>query len=133
LGRPGFGVDLFIAHVSKSPRAGRAIGVARGWVDLFGFEHPDVNTCLLAAGTPYFPDLRWPAERLILEVDSGWHDGRVAQQLDAERQADLEAAGERVLRTTAEQAILAPRQLARRLSAAGAPYADAKPRPELPL
>jgi len=92
-----------------------------------GFEHPVVNTRLSVAGMRYFPDLRWPAQRLILEVDSEWHDGRVAQQLDAERQADLEAAGERVLRTAAEQAILAPRRLVRRLSAAGAPYTDAQP------
>jgi hypothetical protein len=92
-----------------------------------GFEHPVVNTRLPVAGTRYFPDLRWPAQRLILEVDSRWHDGHVAQQLDAERQADLEAAGERVLRTTAEQAILAPRRLVRSLRAAGAPYTDAQP------
>jgi predicted transcriptional regulator of viral defense system len=92
-----------------------------------GFEHPAVNTRLPVAGTPYVPDLRWPAQRLILEVDSRWHDGHVAQQLDADRQADLEAAGERVLRTTAEQAILAPRGLVHRLAAAGAPYTDAQP------
>jgi len=46
---------------------------------------------------------------------------------DGLRQADLEAAGERVLRTTPEQAILDPRQLIRRLTAAGAPYTDPQP------
>ena len=44
----------------------------------------------------------------------------------AARQAELEAAGERVLRTTAEQAIREPRQLIGRLHAAGAPYTDAQ-------
>ncbi len=69
-----------------------------------GIGPPAVNAPLVVNGTPYRPDMRWPAARLILEVDSRWHDGRLAQELDADRQADLEAAGERVLRTTAEQA-----------------------------
>jgi very-short-patch-repair endonuclease len=85
-----------------------------------GFEHPDVNRQL----GEVHPDLRWPAQRLILEVDSVWHDGRLAQELDAARQADLEAAGERVLRTTLQQAIQRPDQLVARLRAAGAPYTD---------
>lgn len=63
----------------------------------------------------------WPAQQLILEVDSVWHDGPVAQELDAVRQAQLEAAGERVLRTTREQAVRQPHQLIRRLVIAGAP------------
>ncbi len=89
-----------------------------------GFEHPDVNPTLNVGGKPYRPDLRWPAQRLILEIDSGWHDGRLAQEDDAVRQANLEAVGERVLRTTREQAIRHPRQLIQRLVAAGAPYTE---------
>lgn len=92
-----------------------------------GFEHPVVNQPLAVRGRRYVPDLRWPAASLILEVDSAWHDGPLDHELDAERQADLEAAGERVLRTTLEQAILRPQQLVRRLRAAGAPYTDAQP------
>lgn len=86
-----------------------------------GFAHPAVNEPLRVASRPYTPDLRWPTARLILEIDSAWHDGHIAQDLDAERQADLEAAGERVLRTTREQALGAPQQLVHRLAAAGAP------------
>jgi hypothetical protein len=89
-----------------------------------GIEHPDVNERRVVGATPYHPDLRWAAPRLILEVDSAWHDGPVAQEDDGARQAGLEAAGERVLRTTLEQAILRPRQLVQRLVAAGAPYTD---------
>jgi predicted transcriptional regulator of viral defense system len=89
-----------------------------------GFEHPIVNEKLDVGTTPYRPDMRWPAQRLILEVDSPWHDGRLAHELDATRQAALEAAGERVLRTTLEQALRHPRQLMARLHAAGAPYTD---------
>ncbi len=101
-----------------------------------GLEHPDVNERLVVGATPYLPDMRWAAQRLILEVDSAWHDGRLAHDGDAERQADLEAAGERVLRTTLEQAVLRPQQLIARLVAAGAPragvaagapYTDAQP------
>ena len=90
-----------------------------------GFGHPDVNQRLIVGAatrrTPYFPDLRWPTQRLILEVDSAWHDDPLSRQLDAERQAELEAAGERVLRTTKQQARADPRQLVTRLTAAGAP------------
>lgn len=87
-----------------------------------GFEHPLANARLVVGGRPYHPDLRWPAQRLSLEIDSSpWHDGPLAQHLDAERQADLEAAGERVLRTTREQALRNPEALVARLTAAGAP------------
>jgi very-short-patch-repair endonuclease/predicted transcriptional regulator of viral defense system len=92
-----------------------------------GFAHPDVNRRLPVDHMTYVPDLRWPAQKLILEIDSAWHDGPLAKRLDAERQADLEAAGERVLRTTVEQAILAPHRLVRRLHAAAAPYTDRQP------
>lgn len=92
-----------------------------------GFAHPDVNTRLEVGRESYYPDLRWPAQGLILEIDSAWHDGPLANELDAGRQADLEAAGERVLRTTAEQAIRRPRQLVHRLQAAGAPYTGPQP------
>jgi hypothetical protein len=90
-----------------------------------GFAHPDVNQRLVVGPAtdrmPYYPDMRWPAQQLILEVDSTWHDGPLSQQLDAERQAELEAAGERVLRTTLEQARANPLQLFARLDAAAAP------------
>lgn len=89
-----------------------------------GIEHPVVNARLVVGGMVYYPDLRWPAERLSLEIDSSpWHDGPLSERLDAERQADLEATGERVLRTTCEQARRNPRQLVARLLAAGAPLA----------
>ena len=89
-----------------------------------GLEHPVANARLVVGGVPYYPDLRWPAQRLSLEIDSSpWHDGPLAQELDTDRQAALEAAGERVLRTTRDQARRAPQQLVARLLAAGAPRA----------
>jgi hypothetical protein len=49
--------------------------------------------------------------------------GKLAREDDAERQARLEAAGERVLRVTWWQAIAHPEQTLARLVAAGVPRA----------
>lgn len=93
-----------------------------------GFEHPVVNPRRTVGGVVYRPDLRWPAQRLSLEIDSSpWHDGPLAQAHDAERQAALEATGERVLRTTRDQALANPDMLIARLTAAGAPRARVPP------
>jgi very-short-patch-repair endonuclease len=71
-----------------------------------------------------YPDLRWPEQRLTVECDSKtWHDGKLASEDDAERQARLEADGERVLRVTWQQALKNPEQTVQRLIAAGVPRA----------
>jgi very-short-patch-repair endonuclease len=49
----------------------------------------------------------------------------VARQDDAERQALLEAQGERVLRVTWKQAVSKPNETIARLNAAGAPRSRA--------
>jgi hypothetical protein len=73
----------------------------------------------LGSGTVY-PDLRWSDLRLIVEVDSAeWHDDPLAQVADRNRQAELEAAGERVLRVRKAE-LTRPRFIAR-LRAAGVP------------
>ena len=87
-----------------------------------GFAHPIVNAPRVVGDTTYYPDLRWPSQRLILEIDSSpWHDGPISRELDDARQSALEAAGERVLRTTRERALRDPDALVARLEAAGAP------------
>jgi very-short-patch-repair endonuclease len=87
-----------------------------------GFEPPDVNRPLTIDGRRVIPDLRWPAQRLVVEADSlEWHDNPIARADDAERQAILEASGERVVRVTWDQAISHPRQTIARLNTAGAP------------
>jgi very-short-patch-repair endonuclease len=86
-----------------------------------GLRRPAINERLGAV----FPDLRWPDRRLTVECDSAaWHDGKLAREDDAERQARLEATGERVLRVTWHQAVTRPRQTLARMIAAGAPYTD---------
>ena len=86
-----------------------------------GLEMPDVNVPLEIAGRRIVPDFRWPKRHLVIEADSRtWHDHRIAREDDAERQALLEAHGDRVLRVTWEQALNRRREsLARIRAAAG--------------
>ena len=87
-----------------------------------GLRHPDVNVPIRVGGRRIVPDFRWADQRLVLEADGAqWHDGELAREDDAERQAILEAAGERVLRVRWEQAVCRERQSLARLRAAGAP------------
>ena len=89
-----------------------------------GLAHPEVNQPYLLPGRVVYPDFRWPAQRLIVEADSReWHGDPIAQRDDADRQAQLEAAGERVLRVTYAQATRQPKRTLARLRAAGAPNA----------
>jgi very-short-patch-repair endonuclease len=87
-----------------------------------GFEHPDVNRPLRISGRKVIPDFRWPTQRLVIEADGAeWHDNPIAREDDAERQAILEAHGERVLRITWTQAITRRPETLERIRAAGAP------------
>jgi hypothetical protein len=87
-----------------------------------GLKHPDVNAPLTIDGRRVVPDFRWAEQRLVVEADSAkWHAGELAKEDDAERQALLEAYGERVVRVTWEQAIARRTQTLARLRAAGAP------------
>jgi hypothetical protein len=84
-----------------------------------GLEPPDVNQPLDLDGRRVVPDFRWPAHRTIVEADGGpWHDRELSRREDAERQALLEASGERVIRVTWEQAIARPTQTLTRIRAA---------------
>ena len=58
----------------------------------------------------------------MIEADGAeWHDDRIAREDDVERQAILEAHGERVVRVTWDQAVRKRGQTLARLVAAGAP------------
>lgn len=83
------------------------------------FPKPDVNKPIIVAGVRTIPDFRWPDRRLVVEADSReWHENKFAQEDDADRQARLEAAGERVLRVTWKQAIGRPGQTIARIRSA---------------
>ncbi len=91
-------------------------------IDEGGFARPDVNKWITVDGKPTQPDFRWPEQRLVIEADGGqWHDHPLARKDDAERQARLEAAGERVIRVSWKQAMFSAKQTIARLRAAGAP------------
>jgi very-short-patch-repair endonuclease len=90
-----------------------------------GLAHPRVNEALWQSGRRVVPDFRWPEQHLVVEADgAAWHDNQLAREDDAERQALLEAHGERVLRVTWDQAIARPGQTLARIRAAGAPLAS---------
>ena len=87
-----------------------------------GFQHPDVNQPLNINGRTIIPDFRWPDQHLVIEADGAhWHDDQLTRQDDAEKQAILEAHGERVIRITWAQAITQRAQTLTRIKAAGAP------------
>ena len=84
-----------------------------------GLPRPDVNVAMRLDARRLVPDFRWPDRRLIVEADSRtWHDNKLAREDDAERQALLEAHGERIVRVTWEQAISDRTQTMKRLRAA---------------
>jgi very-short-patch-repair endonuclease len=86
---------------------------------------PGANKALRRSGRRVVPDFRWPEQHLVVEADgAAWHDNQLAREDDAERQALLEAHGERVLRVTWDQAIARPGQTLARIRAAGAPLAS---------
>jgi len=90
-----------------------------------GLARPEVNVPLVLDGRRVIPDFRWPERRLVVEADgAAWHDDQLAREDDAERQALLEAHGERVLRVTWRQTITRPGETLARLRAAGAPPDD---------
>jgi len=96
-----------------------------------GLARPDVNRPLLLARRRVVPDFRGPEQHVVVEADSRtWHDNPIARADDAERQALLEAHGERVLRVTWKQVISRPSETVARIEAARIPgRRAASPRP----
>ncbi len=118
-GRPGASTIRRIVASSPAPTRSVLEDVILDLVGAAGLEHPDVNVPILLDGRRVVPDLRWPARRLVVEADgAAWHEDKLAREDDAERQALLEAHGERVLRITWRQAFGQRRQTIARLRAA---------------
>jgi hypothetical protein len=103
------------ADPTRSPLEDRVLD----FVVRSGLERPLSNPAYRLPGRTVFPDLHWPQHRLIVEVDSvEWHDDPLARRDDAQRQAELEAAGEHVLRVTGAD-MRNPRLVLARLRGAG--------------
>ena len=115
---------LRIVATSTAPTRSELEDVVLDLILAGGLQHPDVNVSLMLDGRRVIPDFRWSRERLVVEADgAAWHDNRIAREDDAERQALLEASGERVVRVTWQQAVGRPAQTVARFRAAGAPSA----------
>jgi len=110
-----------ITGLGTAPTASGNEDVVFDLVVAAGFAEPLVNAPY--PGSSFIPDLWWPEVRLIVEVDSReWHEAPLDQRDDLDRQAWLEANGERVLRTTKPQVLRDPQTFCERLRRAGAPY-----------
>ncbi len=77
---------------------------------------PLVNQTLEVAGRRVRPDCLWPRQRLIVELDgAAAHDTETGFEEDRERDADLLAAGYRVMRITRRRFERAPELVERAL------------------
>jgi hypothetical protein len=124
---PRHGARVLAKIIATGPAPTRSVleDVVLALILRGGFEHPDVNVPLFLGRRKVIPDFRWPARRTVVEADgAAWHDNRLAREDDAERQALLEAHGERVLRVTWDQAVRRPAETWARLHAAGIPRAS---------
>jgi very-short-patch-repair endonuclease len=120
--RPGIGNLRKILATGHAPTRSELEDAVLDLLLKGGLEHPDVNKPLYIDGRKLIPDFRWPEKHLIIEADGAeWHDDRLTREDDAEKQALLEAHGERVIRITWAQAIGHRSQTLERIRAAGAP------------
>ena len=77
-----------------------------------GLPMPEVNQSRLR----YFPDFRWPAQRVVLEADSAqFHDQMLARADDIRRQRVLETHGDTVIRTTWTETTTRPGKVVARI------------------
>jgi uncharacterized protein DUF559/putative AbiEi antitoxin of type IV toxin-antitoxin system len=114
-GRPGTGVLLGLARAAHLPfERTRSRGEARFLRFCADNELPIplVNVPLL----DYEADFFWPRQRLVVEVDSDYHDSPRARRSDARRDAELRAAGHVVIRVREGEMQVRGRDLALRLT-----------------
>jgi hypothetical protein len=122
--RPGVRAVARLVATGPAPTRSVLEDVVLDLIVRGGLEHPAVNQPLVLSGRTVVPDFRWEAPRLVVEADgAAWHDHKLAREDDAERQALLEAHGERVVRVTWDQAVTRSAETLARLRAAGAPAA----------
>jgi hypothetical protein len=120
--RPGAGRLRRIIAVGAEPTRTELEDVVLDLIRAADIGWPEVNVPMILEGRRVVPDFRWPDRGLIVEADSRtWHDNKLAREDDAERQALLEANGERVVRVTWKQAVSRPAQTVKRLQAAAGP------------
>ena len=88
-------------------------------LDGAGIERPEVNAPLRFGTQTIVPDFLWRTRQVAIEADSvTWQEHKLTREHDADKQAQLEAAGLRVLRITWHQITRSPRQTLSRIRAA---------------
>jgi hypothetical protein len=88
-------------------------------LDRGGIARPEINAPLRFGTETIVPDYLWRAQRVAIEADSvTWHEHKLTREHDAYKQAQLEAAGLRVLRITWAQITRSPQQTLARVRAA---------------
>ena len=88
-------------------------------LDGAGIERPEINAPLRFGTQRIVPDYLWRAKRVAIEADSRtWHEHKLTREHDADKQAQLEAAGLRVLRISWNQITRSPQQTLARIRAA---------------
>jgi very-short-patch-repair endonuclease len=88
-------------------------------LDAGSVERPEINAPLRFGTQTIVPDVLWRAQRVAIEADGvTWHDHKLTREHDAYKQAQLEAAGLRVLRITWAQISGSPQQTLARIRAA---------------
>jgi hypothetical protein len=88
-------------------------------LDRGGIERPEINAPMRFGIETIVPDYLWRARGVAIEADSvTWHEHKLTREHDAYKQAQLEAAGLRVLRITWAQITRSPQQTLARIRAA---------------
>jgi very-short-patch-repair endonuclease len=106
---------LLLAHGSPGPTRSAAEDRFLSLVRSAGLPLPEANQHV--AG--HEVDFHWPGARLVVEIDGfAFHSTRTAFEADRRRDADLLAAGYRVLRLTLRSLDSQPEAVAARLAAA---------------
>ena len=112
-GRATVRVRPFVQH-ADGPTRSTFENAFLAFTERYGLPRPEVNQRV--AG--YEVDMLWRDQRLIVELDSRtYHDGDWSFERDRDRDADLVAAGFRVVRVTWHRLTNEPEREARRLAA----------------
>jgi hypothetical protein len=83
----------------------------------YGIQRPKTNLWVSIPNDGFEVDFSWPEQRLIVEMDSSWHDDTLTRKRDAHRDRALTAAGWLVIRLRRHHLTHAPEATAARIKA----------------
>jgi hypothetical protein len=128
-GRPGRARYARVLATGPAPTRSELEDRVLDLIALGGLPRPDVNVPIRVGDRRLIPDFRWPERRLVIEADgAAYHDNPQQRVDDTDRQALLEAHGERVLRVTWAQTVEHAAQTITRIAVAYSGGAGSGPR-----